>query len=82
MTQEDVFEKLKSIVADKLGVDIVEVTKESNIAKDLDADSLDQVELVMEVEKEFDIQILDDEAEKIKTVGQAFDLIIKKNAQS
>jgi acyl carrier protein len=80
MTQADVFERLKSIFADKLGVDIVEVTKESNIAKDLGADSLDQVELVMEVEKEFNIQIPDDEVEKIKTVGQAFDLIINKTA--
>lgn len=77
-----VFDRLKSIIVDKLGVEESEVTKEANFSTDLGADSLDQIELVMETEKEFNIQIPDDEAENIQTVGQAFDLILKKTGQS
>ncbi|MFS2156051.1 acyl carrier protein [Pseudomonas sp. Pseusp122] len=82
MAQADVFERLKSIIVDKLDVENSEVTKEASFSEDLGANSLDQVELIMAIEDEFVIQMADDEAEKIKTVGQAFDLIIKKNAQS
>ncbi len=63
--------KVKAIIVDKLVIDESEVTNESNFMSDLGADSLDTVELIMEFEKEFDLQIPDDEAEKITTVGEA-----------
>ena len=63
--------KVKSIILDKLGVDEAEVKNEASFANDLGADSLDSVELIMEFEKEFQIQIPDDQAEKISTVGDA-----------
>ena len=65
------FEKVKKIIVDQLGVDEAEVTLEASITDDLGADSLDQVELVMAFETEFNIDIPDEEAEKIKTVGDA-----------
>ncbi len=64
-------EKVKKIIVDKLGVDEAEVTAEASFTNDLGADSLDTVELIMEFEKEFDISIPDEQAEKIQTVGQA-----------
>ena len=67
--------KVKAIIVDKLGVDESEVTNEANFTNDLGADSLDTVELIMEFEKEFDIQIPDDKAEKIATVGDAISFI-------
>ena len=67
----DVSEKVKAIIVDKLGVDEAEVTNEASFTNDLGADSLDTVELIMEFEKEFDIQIPDDKAEAIATVGDA-----------
>ncbi|HNW76901.1 MAG TPA: acyl carrier protein [Bacteroidales bacterium] len=63
--------KVKAIIVDKLGVDESEVTPEASFTNDLGADSLDTVELIMEFEKEFDIAIPDDQAEKIGTVGEA-----------
>jgi acyl carrier protein len=71
----DVAEKVKAIIVDKLGVDESEVTNEANFINDLGADSLDTVELIMEFEKEFDIQIPDDKAESIATVGDAVSFI-------
>ena len=71
----DVAEKVKAIIVDKLGVDESEVTDEANFMNDLGADSLDTVELIMEFEKEFDIQIPDDKAEAIATVGDAVSFI-------
>ena len=71
----DVAEKVKAIIVDKLGVDESEVTNEANFINDLGADSLDTVELIMEFEKEFDIQIPDDKAEAIATVGGAVSFI-------
>ena len=68
-------EKVKAIIIDKLGVDESEVTNEANFINDLGADSLDTVELIMEFEKEFDIQIPDDKAELIATVGGAISFI-------
>ena len=65
----DVEIKIKAIIVDKLGVDENEVTNEASFTNELGADSLDTVELIMEFEKEFDIQIPDDKAEKIETVG-------------
>jgi acyl carrier protein len=73
-----VLERVKDIVADNLGVDREKITPETSFVNDLGADSLDTVELVMELEEEFDINIPDDAAEKIQTVGQAVDHI--KNA--
>ena len=67
----DIASKVKAISVDKLGVDENEVTPEASFTNDLGADSLDTVELIMEFEKEFDIAIPDDQAEKIGTVGDA-----------
>ena len=72
--------KVISIIVDKLGVSESEVTPNANFTNDLGADSLDTVELIMEFEKEFNIAIPDDEAEKIGTVGEAIDYI-EKNAK-
>jgi acyl carrier protein len=74
-----VFDRLKSIIVDKLNVDESKVTKEANFSTDLGANSLDQVELVMAIEKEFDIEIPDDEVKNIPTVGQTVDFILKKS---
>jgi len=71
----DVTTKVKAIIVDKLGVDEAEVTTAASFTDDLGADSLDTVELIMEFEKEFDIQIPDDKAEKIATVGDAISFI-------
>jgi len=68
-------ERVKKIIVDKLGVDADEVTHEASFTNDLGADSLDTVELIMELEKEFDVSIPDDQAEKIQTVGQAIEFI-------
>jgi acyl carrier protein len=67
--------KVTKIIVDKLGVDESEVNPEASFTNDLGADSLDTVELIMEFEKEFNIAIPDDQAEKIGTVGQAIDYI-------
>jgi len=67
----DVAAKVKAIIVDKLGVDESEVVTSASFTNDLGADSLDTVELIMEFEKEFDLAIPDDEAEKISTVGEA-----------
>ncbi|AMS27795.1 acyl carrier protein [Bacteroidetes bacterium UKL13-3] len=71
----DVAERVKTIIMDKLGVETSEINNEANFTNDLGADSLDTVELIMEFEKEFNIAIPDDQAEKIGTVGQAITYI-------
>lgn len=71
MIMSDVASRVKSIIVDKLGVDENEVTPEASFTNDLGADSLDTVELIMEFEKDFDISIPDEEAEKIASVGDA-----------
>lgn len=76
----DIRSKVTAIIVDKLGVEESEVTPEASFTNDLGADSLDTVELIMEFEKEFNIAIPDDQAEKIGTVGQAIDYI-EKNAK-
>ncbi|HLV53730.1 MAG TPA: acyl carrier protein [Cryomorphaceae bacterium] len=73
----DIKSKVTKIIVDKLGVDESDVTLEANFTNDLGADSLDTVELIMEFEKEFNIAIPDDQAEKIGTVGQAVEYIEK-----
>jgi len=70
-----VFERVQDIVADQLGVEKEKINPETSFVNDLGADSLDTVELVMELEEEFDIDIPDDAAEKIQTVGEAVDYI-------
>jgi len=67
----DIASRVKTIIVDKLGVDEKEVTLQASFTNDLGADSLDTVELIMEFEKEFNIAIPDDQAEKISTVGEA-----------
>lgn len=71
----DINSKVIAIIVDKLGVDESEITMDSNFTNDLGADSLDTVELIMEFEKEFNIAIPDDQAEKIATVGEAVQYI-------
>ncbi len=71
----DIATKVKAIIVDKLGVDEKEVTPTASFTNDLGADSLDTVELIMEFEKEFNIAIPDDQAEKIGTVGEAITYI-------
>ena len=71
----DITSRVKAIIADKLDVEETEVTPEASFTNDLGADSLDTVELIMEFAKEFNIQIPDDQAEKIQTVGHAIEYI-------
>ena len=74
-TQGEVYEKLKKIIVEQLGVDEGDVTMEASFVEDLNADSLDLVELIMSLEEEFATEISDEEAEKIKTVGDAVEYI-------
>jgi len=76
------FDRVKKIIVEQLGVDEAEVTPEASITDDLGADSLDQVELVMAFESEFNIDIPDEEAEKIKTVGDAVKRVEEAGAAS
>ena len=76
----DIQNRVKAIIVDKLGVDEREVKPEATFTNDLGADSLDTVELIMELEKEFNITIPDDQAEKIATVGDAI-AYVEANAQ-
>ena len=76
----EIASRVKAIIVDKLGVEESEVTNEASFTNDLGADSLDTVELIMEFEKEFEISIPDEDAEKITTVGDAITYIsAKKN---
>jgi acyl carrier protein len=72
---EEIEQKVIDIVAEQMGVDKAEITRDTSFINDLNADSLDTVELVMEFEDEFEMSIPDEEAEKIQTVGQAVDYI-------
>ncbi len=76
-SEQEIFEKVAAIVAEQMGVDKNEIKKETSFVNDLNADSLDTVELVMEFEDEFDMSIPDEEAEKIQTVGDAVHYIMK-----
>lgn len=75
VTGQEIEAKVIAIVAKQMGVDEKTIKRETNFTSDLNADSLDTVELVMEFEDEFDVKIPDEQAEKIQTVGQTIDLI-------
>jgi acyl carrier protein len=75
VTEQEIEAKVLDIVAKQMGVDKSTLKRETNFQKDLNADSLDTVELVMEFEDEFDTQIPDEQAEKITTIGQAIEFI-------
>lgn len=75
MSNEEIFEKLKAIIVDQLGVDEEIVTENATFVDDLAADSLDIVELIMRVEEEFEMEIPDENAEKIATVGDVVNYI-------
>ncbi len=75
MTESEIESKVIDIVAEQMSVDKSDITRETSFTNDLNADSLDTVELVMEFEDEFETSIPDEEAEKIQTVGQAIEFI-------
>jgi len=68
-------DKIKEIIMDKLGVEENKITMEANFINDLGADSLDQVELIMQLEEEFDLEISDEDAESLVTVGKVYEYI-------
>ena len=78
MTKEEVVSKLNAIVSDRLDVEADQVTPEKSFVEDLGADSLDIVELIMGIEEEFDIEIPDEDAEKLTSVGEAMNYTLSK----
>ena len=79
MTEQEIEAKVIDIVAEQMNAEREKITRETSFVEDLNADSLDTVELVMEFEDEFETSIPDDQAENIKTVGQAIDFIKQAN---
>ena len=80
MTKDEVFDKVKGIIVEQLGADEDEITMQANFRDDLEADSLDLVELIMAFEEEFGGEISDEEAQKITTVGEAVEYLSASGA--
>jgi len=78
MTKEDILAKLRPVIAEQLGVDEAEVKPEASFTEDLNADSLDLVEMIMSLEEQFKVQISDEDAEKLTTVGEAVDYLYER----
>jgi acyl carrier protein len=76
LTREEVVEKIRAHLSEELGIDAATIEESSRFKEDLEADSLDLVELVMELEDGYGIRMPEDEAERIKTVGQAVDFVL------
>ena len=76
-SREEVFEQVREILVERLDIDESDVTEEASLRDDLKADSLDLVELIMDLEERFGVKISDDEAQSIGTVGEAVDFIVK-----
>ena len=74
-SREEVFERIKEVLSERLSVEEADINEEANFQEDLDADSLDLVEMIMELEDQFGIKIPDEDAQKIQTVGQAVDYV-------
>jgi acyl carrier protein len=74
-SRDEVFERIKEVLSERLSVDETDINEEANFQEDLDADSLDLVEMIMELEDQFGIKIPDEDAQKIQTVGQAVDYV-------
>jgi acyl carrier protein len=74
-TRDEIYDNVKDVLVEQLGVEAGEVTEEASFQEDLGADSLDLVELIMELEDQFEIKISDEDAQRIQTVGQAVDYI-------
>ena len=79
LSRDEVYERVKSALGEQLGVDEAEITNEASFQDDLDADSLDLVELIMELEDQFGVKISDEDAQGIQTVGQAVDYIAARS---
>jgi acyl carrier protein len=74
-SRDEVFERIKEVLAERLSVEEADITEDANFQEDLDADSLDLVEMIMELEDQFGIKIPDEDAQKIQTVGQAVEYV-------
>ena len=74
-SRDEVFERVKEVLSERLSVEEADINEEANFQEDLDADSLDLVEMIMELEDQFGIKITDEDAQQIQTVGQAVDYV-------